>query len=114
MIVCSCAVIDDRAIRSAVETAAADGGSLTCAGVYKHLGKRPRCGNCRPLMMKIIDELHARGAECPYGGAPCAAAGIRQGECHHEGRRQSHRAPEQGAPQRIDGREPVLASLPAA
>lgn len=55
MIVCSCNVLTDANIKSALDSAA--GTSLrTPTAVYKCLGCSPNCGRCFKTIRKIIDE----------------------------------------------------------
>jgi bacterioferritin-associated ferredoxin len=68
MIVCSCNVLTDHAIRKAVETRA----PRTAGQVYGCLGCSAQCGRCAQTIRQIMDDAVA-GA-CAKG---CAAA------CHH-------------------------------
>lgn len=56
MIVCSCAVITDKDVAEAV-SALRTGDPfvvLTPGLIYRLLGKRPSCGNCLPLITKLM------------------------------------------------------------
>ena len=64
MIICSCNVLSDRAIRSAVATATR---RPRVSQVYAHLGSRGQCGRCAGTIKKLIDE--------PGVPAPVADAG---------------------------------------
>ncbi|MBK0398247.1 (2Fe-2S)-binding protein [Limibaculum sp. M0105] len=112
MIVCSCAVITDKDIRSAVEwMRAADPQAVVTPGkVYRALGKRPVCGGCVPLFIANMElgidnplPMHLRGLRA-----------ITQEGRANEGRSERHRVSEPGTPQRADSGEPVLAALSAA
>jgi bacterioferritin-associated ferredoxin len=65
MIVCSCNVLSDQAVRSAVNTSAA----RTTGQVYGCLGCSPQCGRCARTIKKIMTE--ALGA--PAADYPCAS-----------------------------------------
>jgi bacterioferritin-associated ferredoxin len=56
MIVCSCAVITDKDIAEAVSALrTADPFVVLTPGlIYRHLSKRPSCGNCLPLITKLM------------------------------------------------------------
>lgn len=56
MIVCSCAMITDRDIEEAVSALRTSDPLvvLTPGLIYKHLGKRPSCGGCLPLITKLM------------------------------------------------------------
>jgi len=51
MIVCSCHVISDHDIRSAIETAASPPRHLR--EVYSHAGVTPQCGRCAPTVRDV-------------------------------------------------------------
>jgi bacterioferritin-associated ferredoxin len=71
MIVCSCNVLSDHAVRSAVSTAA----PRTTSQVYGCLGCSAQCGRCARTIRKIMDEALV-GAGCSAGhaaGCGCAA-----------------------------------------
>ena len=64
MIVCSCNVLSDSQVRTAVSTAT----PRSAAQVYGCLGCSPQCGRCATTIRRIMDE--ALG--CPAAGACCA------------------------------------------
>ena len=62
MIVCSCNVLSDHAVRTAVAGAAAP---RTAGQVYGCLGCSPQCGRCAATIRRIMDEaLGACAAGC--------------------------------------------------
>jgi bacterioferritin-associated ferredoxin len=77
MIVCHCNRIEHTTIEAAAAAlvAADPHRLLTPVGVYKALGKRPRCGGCLALAADII---HGR---CPNNGdcRTCPLAGVCEG-----------------------------------
>jgi bacterioferritin-associated ferredoxin len=62
MIVCSCNVLSDQDVRSAVKA------ERTCSigQVYGFLGRRAQCGRCARTIRRIMDEAlgSARAASC--------------------------------------------------
>jgi len=65
MIVCSCNVLSDVDVRSALNEAA----PRTAGEVYGCLGCSPQCGRCVTTIRRIMDEaLDA----CPAAGGCCA------------------------------------------
>ena len=72
MLVCSCAVISDHEIETALlEIMSGPDPTLPTPGVvWRHLSKRMDCCGCAPLAVETIyaklDELEARGLVCPY------------------------------------------------
>jgi bacterioferritin-associated ferredoxin len=67
MIICSCNVLSDHAVRTAVSGAAAP---RTAGQVYGCLGCSPQCGRCATTIRRIMDEaLGPCSAGCPDGGA---------------------------------------------
>jgi len=66
MIVCSCNVLSDHEVRSAVSAAA----PRSAGQVYGCLGCSAQCGRCIRTIRKIMDEA-LTGAGCP---ASCACA----------------------------------------
>jgi bacterioferritin-associated ferredoxin len=66
MIVCSCNVLSDHEVRSAVSAVA----PRTTGEVYGCLGCSAQCGRCARSIRKIMDEA-LTGAGCPTG---CACA----------------------------------------
>lgn len=71
MIVCSCTVISDRDIESALlEILSAPNAPIPTPGiVYRHLAKRMNCCSCAPLAVDTIynkvDELEQKGLISP-------------------------------------------------
>jgi bacterioferritin-associated ferredoxin len=61
MIVCSCNVLSDHQVRSAVNSEL----SRTAAQVYGCLGCSVQCGRCVRTICRIVDE--ARADACPAG-----------------------------------------------
>ena len=71
MIVCSCNVLSDTAIREAC--ASLDAAPRTPGQVYRCLGCSPQCGRCARTIRGIMDEaLNGACETCP---ADCPAAG---------------------------------------
>ena len=68
MIICSCNVLSDQAVRTAVSGAAAP---RTAGQVYGCLGCSPQCGRCATTIRRIMDEaLGAYAGACrDHGGA---------------------------------------------
>ena len=65
MIVCSCNVLSDKDVRSAVQAEA----PRSTSQVYGCLGCSAQCGRCARTIRKIMDEaLDASAAAC--GGCP--------------------------------------------
>ncbi len=62
MIVCSCNVISDAEIRSAVKTNA----PRSCGEVYGCLGCSAQCGRCARTIKKIMNDAlgHTCSADC--------------------------------------------------
>jgi bacterioferritin-associated ferredoxin len=56
MIVCSCTLITSKDIAEAVASLRTNDPFvvLTPGLIYRHLGKRPSCGNCLPLITKLM------------------------------------------------------------
>ena len=56
MIVCSCTLITSKDIAEAVTSLRTNDPFvvLTPGLIYRHLGKRPSCGNCLPLITKLM------------------------------------------------------------
>src|ERR1700694_2548750 len=65
MIVCSCNVLSDSQVRSAIT----DGAPRSAAQVYGCLGCSPQCGRCATTIRRIMNE--ALGA-CPASGGCCS------------------------------------------
>jgi bacterioferritin-associated ferredoxin len=74
MIVCSCAIITDKDVAAAVSALrTADPFVVLTPGlIYRHLSKRPSCGNCLPLITKLMVAYDEEG--------PSAAPSLPQ--CH--------------------------------
>jgi len=70
MIICSCNVLSDHDIRSAVSTASDR--PRTAGQVYGCLGCSPRCGRCVRTIKRIMDEALLG---CPPGCNCCARGG---------------------------------------
>ncbi|WP_425106207.1 (2Fe-2S)-binding protein [Ancylobacter sp.] len=77
MIVCSCNVLSDRQIRSAVSETTAP--VRTVGQVYRCLGCSAQCGRCARTIRKLLDDVNASACsvcprECPAAlqgeGAP--------------------------------------------
>jgi bacterioferritin-associated ferredoxin len=69
MIVCSCNVLSDHDVRTAVT---AEARPRSPGQVYGCLGCSAQCGRCARTIRKIIDEtLHGAKVGCPVG---CACA----------------------------------------
>lgn len=75
MIVCSCNVISDRALRDAACDLVREPscGRLTPGAVFRRVGCRPRCGGCFPLVNDIVAAAsHAARPPCAVTEAsPC-------------------------------------------
>jgi bacterioferritin-associated ferredoxin len=69
MIVCSCNVISDTDVRSAVR--AAEAAPRTAGEVYGCLGCSPQCGRCASTIRRIMDQALSG---CP-DGCTCADCG---------------------------------------
>jgi len=68
MIVCSCNVISDEAVRSACKTSS----PRTPCQVYGCLGCSAQCGRCARSIRKIMDDaLSAAKKGCPAGCSCC-------------------------------------------
>ena len=74
MIVCSCNVLTDHAIRAACSSLAPQ----TPGQVYRCLGCSPQCGRCMRTVRALLDE--ARAAACPASCAACPAHGDSQAD----------------------------------
>jgi bacterioferritin-associated ferredoxin len=57
MIVCSCTLITSKDVAEAVVSLRSNDPFvlITPALIYRHLGKRPSCGNCLPLIMAVSE-----------------------------------------------------------
>ncbi|MEM9097509.1 MAG: (2Fe-2S)-binding protein [Pseudomonadota bacterium] len=111
MIVCSCTLVTDHDIRRAVAWMRASDPQvmITPGKVYRALGKKADCGGCIRLFVDTIWN-HSKLDLPPDLLTPISD---QEGQ-RNERRRESHRVPEQGAPQRADGDQPILAALPPA
>jgi bacterioferritin-associated ferredoxin len=112
MIVCSCMRISDRDIHDAIDwMRAADPQTLITPGkLYRALGKTPDCGGCVRLFVETMrgnDRL-----QIPVELRNLRPARASEGS-RNEGRQGRNRVSQQGAPQRTDGDQPVLAALPS-
>ena len=69
MIVCSCNVLSDQDVRSAVKAER----TSSIRQVYGCLGYRPQCGRCARTIRRIIDEAlgSARAAPCNGRAQAC-------------------------------------------
>ena len=66
MIVCSCNVISDHALRDAAGHVVRDPcARLTPGTVFRRVGCRPRCGGCFPLVKAIMAAAHGAHASLP-------------------------------------------------
>ncbi|MGH6792322.1 MAG: (2Fe-2S)-binding protein [Methyloceanibacter sp.] len=63
MIVCSCSVITDKDVAEAVSALrTADPFVVLTPGlIYRHLHKRPSCGECLPLITKLMVAYDEQG-----------------------------------------------------
>lgn len=68
MIVCSCNVLSDTAIREACASLA----PRTPGQVYRCLGCSPQCGRCSRTIKQILDQAMAA---CPAACAVCPSGG---------------------------------------
>lgn len=57
MIVCSCNVISDSAVRRAIDDPDTAVARVSC--LFGHLGCRPQCGRCAPTLRRLIRESAA-------------------------------------------------------
>ena len=67
MIVCSCNVLSDHDVRTALGSGDTP---RTTGQVYDCLGCSAQCGRCARTIRKIMDE--ALGSSCPAGCSCCA------------------------------------------
>lgn len=74
MIVCSCNVLSDGAIKACLK----DGGECprSVREVYSCLGCSPKCGRCANTIKAIMQEAFAAAIACPPG-CDCCASSIR-------------------------------------
>lgn len=76
MIVCSCNVLSDSQIRSALTEAAP--AIRTTGQVYRCLGCSAQCGRCARTIRKLLDDVNTGACggcarECPVAGHAMAA-----------------------------------------
>lgn len=76
MIVCSCNVVSSGQIKAVVDELVRDdpGILLTPGMIYRHIGIRPKCGNC---LMHVVEIVHEHRETTSNGITP--NAGRRQG-----------------------------------
>ena len=70
MIVCSCNVLTDKAIRTACHSER----PRTTGEVYGCLGCSPQCGRCARTIKTILDQ--ALGGNCKAGCPVCPMSGL--------------------------------------
>lgn len=80
MIICSCNVLSDKQLCKAADEMRADpnGRIPTPGAVFRHLGCRPKCGNCFPNVVRLIHEQTPEdrsGENTAYGRLRLVAAG---------------------------------------
>ena len=70
MIVCSCTMITSKEIAEAVSALRTNDPHvvLTPGLIYRHLGKRPSCGGCLPLITKLMVFFDEDGPSSASGG----------------------------------------------
>jgi bacterioferritin-associated ferredoxin len=71
MIVCSCSLITSKDVADAVTALrTADPLVVLTPGlIYRHLGKRPSCGSCMPLITKLMVAFDEEGLSASGPGA---------------------------------------------
>ena len=71
MIVCSCSMITSQDVAEAVTSLrTADPFVVLTPGlIYRHLGKRPSCGGCLPLITKLMVAYDEEGVSASGAGA---------------------------------------------
>jgi bacterioferritin-associated ferredoxin len=70
MIVCSCNVLSDHDVRSAVSAAAP--APRRAYDVYRCLGCSAQCGRCAGTIRRIMHEALAPACQCCPNGRHCA------------------------------------------
>lgn len=72
MIVCSCTLITSKEIAEAVAALRTKDPFvvLTPGLIYRHLGKRPSCGGCLPLVTKLMVAYDEEGPDTMPHGEP--------------------------------------------
>jgi bacterioferritin-associated ferredoxin len=70
MIVCSCNMITARDVEEAVSALRTTDPFvvLTPGLIYRHLGKRPSCGGCLPLISKLMVSYDEEGPNSASSG----------------------------------------------
>ena len=93
MLICSCSVISDRDIRSAVEWMRASDPQcvITSGKVFRALGKQPDCGGCAKHFVAAIERQVKTEATELRSLLP--ATQPQKGTVSDEGQRESHRLP---------------------
>ncbi len=103
MILCSCAVITDHDIETALlEILSQPNAPIPTPGlVYRHLGKRMNCCGCAPVAVDIIyakmDKLEQMGLACPCA---CASARSRLEQARRNGASPGVRSQPRAKPRR--------------
>lgn len=69
MIICSCNVLSDQDIRSAVEA----GRTRSISQVYGCLGCSPKCGRCVRTIRRLMDEALGGACATPCNGCARSA-----------------------------------------
>jgi bacterioferritin-associated ferredoxin len=72
MIICSCNVLTDHAVRQVVKEGAT--APRTPGQIYGCLGCSPQCGRCARTIKRIMDEALGAAA-CPAGCRSCCSHG---------------------------------------
>jgi bacterioferritin-associated ferredoxin len=109
MIVCSCNVLTDVAIRTSIATM---NGPRRVCDVYASLGCAAKCGGCAGTICALISEANGRD----FGAAQTKQSGEAKGRIHArpcEGHRHSQPAPEERA-EAEDDAESVWQIVPAS
>ena len=77
MIVCSCSMITAKDVADAVASLrTADPFVVLTPGlIYRHLGKRPSCGSCLPLISKLMVAFDEEG---PNVSGPSERLGVEE------------------------------------
>lgn len=81
MIVCSCNVLSDRQIRSAVTETPAP--VRTVGQVYRCLGCSAQCGRCARTIRKLLDDVNASACGACPRECPAAVQGEGAPTPHH-------------------------------
>ncbi|MDE3795739.1 (2Fe-2S)-binding protein [Sinorhizobium meliloti] len=64
MIICSCNVLSDQDVRSAIKA----GQTCSISQVYGCLGCSAKCGRCKRTIRRIMDEALCSVGAAPYNG----------------------------------------------